>query len=275
MAHWYRFRQLLHFYRRAVTKYQIHSPFVFELVNEVLDDDRWYYAFRDIEQLRNQMLDSRVEFELTDFGARSEEKGPAGTKRKVAVRYLAQRAASSPEQGRMLFRLVNRLAPKTILELGTSLGIGALYLASAARSARLISLEGDPECARMARVNLDILKLNNAEVISGPFEKTLPNALGRLQRVDFVFFDGNHRPDPTLACFETCLSHAHDKTVFVFDDIYWSPGMQKAWQQIQQHPRVTLTVDLFDLSLAFINPDFKEKQHFSVVRTALKPWKVF
>lgn len=272
LAHWYRFRQLLHFYGRAVTKYQIHSPFVFELVDEVLDDDRWYYAFRDIERLRSQMLDSRVEVEFTDLGARS---GSSGAKRKVAVRDLVRRAASSPGQGRMLFRLVNRLAPKTILELGTSLGIGALYLASAARAASLVSLEGDPECARLARANLDMLKLDNVEVISGPFEKTLPVALDRLQRIDFVFVDGNHRPDPTLASFEACLSRAHDKTAFVFDDVYWSPGMRKVWQQIQRHPRVTLTVDFFDLSLAFINPDFKEKQHFSVVRTALKPWKVF
>lgn len=272
MAYWYRFRQLLLFYGRAVTKYQIHSPFVFELANEVLDDERWYYAFRDIEQLRDRMLDSRVKFEFADFGARS---GPYGAKRKVAVRDMARRAASSPGQGRMLFRLVNRLAPKTMLELGTSLGIGAMYLASAARAARLVSLEGDAECARMARINLDTLKLDNAEVMSGPFEKTLPVALERLQHVDFVFIDGNHRPEPTLACFGACLPYARDKTVFVFDDICWSPGMRKAWQQIQQHPRVTLTVDFFDLSLAFINPDFKEKQHFSVVRTALKPWTIF
>lgn len=55
---WYRFRQFLNFYRQAATKYQLHSPFVFELANAVLEDTRWYYAFRDVEALRRRMLDS-------------------------------------------------------------------------------------------------------------------------------------------------------------------------------------------------------------------------
>ena len=44
------------FYLRAVTQYQLHSPFVFELVRAVLEDRRHYYAFDDIEQLRQRLL---------------------------------------------------------------------------------------------------------------------------------------------------------------------------------------------------------------------------
>lgn len=250
---------------------------MFELVNEVLEDRRWYYAFRDIEHLRDQMLASRVELDFVDFGAGSsgDEKSRTGTKRRVSVRDLVLRAASSPAQGRTLFRLANRLAPKTMLELGTSVGLGAMYLASAVRSAKLISLEADPECARIARINLDALQLKNAVVITGPFEETLSKALEQLQNVDFVFIDGNHRAGPTLSYFEACLPYVRDETVFVFDDIYWSPDMKNAWRRIQEHARVTRTVDFFDLSLAFVNPEFMEKQHFRIIRTALKPWKVF
>lgn len=277
VAYWYRFRQLLGFYRRAVTKYQIHSPFVFGLVNEVLHDDRWYYAFRDIEQLRRQMLQSGVILEVRDFGAGAAgaENTEAGVLRKVSLKSLAGNVASSPVQGRMLFRIANFLGPKTMLELGTSAGIGALYLASAVRSAKVITLEACPECARVARTHFDLMGLKNVEIMTGTFKETLPRALAQLQHLDFVFVDGNHRPEPTLEYFETCLPCSTDKAVFVFDDVYWSPGMEKAWRQIQNHPRVTLTIDFFDLSLAFINPDFREKQHFRVVSSALKPWKVF
>lgn len=162
-----------------------------------------------------------------------------------------------------------------MLELGTSLGIGTMYLASGARSAKMVSLEGCPDFANVAYANLDILKLRNVEITVGEFGTTLPSALAQLQMLDFVFFDGNHRLRPTMEYFETCLPFAHEKTVFVFDDAYWSQGMTQAWEQIKQHPRVTLTVDFFDLSLAFVNPDFREKQHFKVVPAAWKPWKVF
>ena len=270
-AQLFRLYQFLHFYWNAVTKYQLHSPFVFDLANAVLDGERWYYAFRDVEGLRDKMLHSGVKLEVTDFGTGS----GSSTKRYASVRQIARQAASSPRQGQMLFHLANWAATKTILELGTSLGIGTMYLASGMRSAKLVSLEGCPDFANVARTNLEILGLKNAEVAVGEFSTTLPSVLKQLQKLDIVFVDGNHRAASTLQYFETCLPFAHEKTVFVFDDVYWSAGMAEAWAKIRQHPRVTLTVDFFEISLAFINPEFREKQHFKVVPKAWKPWKVF
>jgi predicted O-methyltransferase YrrM len=275
-AYCYRLLQFFKFYLGAVTKYQLHSPFVFELANAVVEDDRWYYAFRDIERLRKKMLASGEKLEVVDFGASAPVRPLVeGTKRYASVRSVARRSASSPRQGRMLFLLANWAAPRTMLELGTSLGVGTMYLACGMRSAQFISLEGSPDFAELARSNLSMLDLKNAEVVAGEFGDTLQGALERLQRLDFVFFDGNHRPEPTLGYFEACLPYAHEKTVFVFDDAHWSPGMTQAWERIKQHARVTLTADFFDLSLAFINPEFREKQHFNIVPKRWKPWKVF
>ncbi len=386
--HLFRLGRFLDFYRKAVTKYQLHSPFVFDLANAVLEDRRWFYAFRDVERVRRKMLESAVKLEVVDYGAAVLPPGiappapPAGGRSasppaydpdsnagkstsplasdpdtnagksasppasdpdtnagksasplasdpdtnagksasplasandtnagksasplapasdsnagsttplpptggvgggytrggSASVRLIARRAASTMAQGRMLFRLANWAAPQTMLELGTSLGVGAMYLASGRRSARFLTLEGCPDFAKIARANLAALDLKNTEVVTGRFEETLAKALERLQPVDLVFFDGNHRPEPTLAYFEACLPFAHAHSVFVFDDAYWSPGMEQAWQRLKEHPRVTLTVDFFDLSLAFINPDFKEKQHFRVVPARWKPWRVF
>lgn len=275
----HRVQQLFKFYAAAQTKYQIHSPFVFELVSEVLEDDRFFYAFEDVERVREEMLRSNSPIEITDFGAGTGGSNdvPEGrpTTRVAPLHRIAARAGSPLGQAWRLFRLAHFLKPATMLELGTSVGISAMYLASAARDAAFFTLEGCPNCAEIARINLDILKLKQAQVVTGPFENTLLPTLERLQKVDFAFFDGNHRREPTLRYFEAALPFAHEKSVFVFDDIYWSAGMTEAWREIQQHPRVTLTVDFFDLSLAFFNPDFREKQHLRVVPAAWKPWKVF
>lgn len=257
----------MRFYRAAVTKYQLHSPFAFEWAEAVLEDRRWFYAFRDIEALRAKMRAVGTVVEFDDLGA----DGP-GLRREPLGRVVA-RSASSPAQGRQLFRLADWLKPAKLLELGTSAGIGAMYLASArGAQSRLFTLEGSPALANVARTNFNLLKLTNAEVIDGPFDATLGPALQRLGQPDLVFFDGHHRAEPTLRYFATCLAQAHDRTVFVFDDAYWSPEMTAAWRQIQQHPRVTLTLDSFDLAFAFINPDFREKQHFRVVPARCKPW---
>ena len=249
----------------------MHSPFVFDLSVALLEDDRWYYAFRDVELVRRKMLDSDVGVEVLDLGS-----GGAGASgvQKRRVRQIARQSGSSVGQGQMLFRLANHLHPKNMLELGTSLGIGAMYLASAVREARFLSLEGSPEIAHIARLNLELLGLSaHTEVREGAFEQTLKTALQDIQSLDFVFFDGNHRPEPTLQYFEQCLAFAHAKAVFVFDDMHWSKGMTEAWEAIQKHPKVTLTLDFFELSLVFIDPDFKAKQHLNILPARWKPWR--
>ena len=272
----FQLRQFLRFYWAAVTKYQLHSPFVFDLAMAVLEDPRWFYAFDDVELLREAALNSDVTLHVTDYGTGgfSEKTAAAAPSTSpVPLRKIARRSASSPGQGQALFRLADWAKPRTILELGTSLGFGTLYLALAARQAKILSLEGCPECAAAARTHAEMLKAGNVQILDGPFEATLTSALHKLQSLDFVFVDGNHRREPTLAYFEQCLPFAHGKTVFVFDDAHSSPDMVAAWQHICQHPRVTLTVDFFDLSLAFINPDFREKQHWQVIRWKWKPWR--
>lgn len=263
-------REFLNFYRTAVTKYQLHSTFVYELACAALEDDRWYYAFRDVETLRQKMLSSDAALNVVDFGTGSTK----ASKRSVSS--IARRSASSKRQGQLLFRLANHLNPQTLLELGTSLGISTLYLASAVRESRIISIEGSPETAQVARLNLELLGLDpNVEVREGAFETQLGPALQDLKVLDWVFMDGNHQREATLLYFEKCLAVAHKKTVFVLDDTHWSAGMAEAWVQIQNHPRVTLTLDFFELSLVFIDPDFREKQHFKIVPARWKPWMFF
>jgi len=263
--------EFVRFFSAAVTKYQLHSLFVFELACAVLEDKRRYYAFSDVELMRQKMLASEVVLNVTDFGI-----GQSTRPKKRSVRSMARLAGSSKEQGRMLFRMANHLGPKKMLELGTSVGIGAMYLSSAVRDAEFISLEGSPEVAHVARLNLEWLGLDKqASVREGPFEQQLLPALQTLQQLDLVFFDGNHRPEPTLGYFEACLAYSHEKTAFVFDDMHGSAGMAEAWEQLKDHPRVTLTIDFFELSMAFIDPDFREKQHIKIVPARWKPWRFF
>jgi hypothetical protein len=63
--------------------------------------------------------------------------------------------------------------------------------------------------------------------------------------------------------FEACLARRTDASVFIIDDIYWSPEMVKAWQAICRHPDVTISIDLFQLGLIFFRRH-QPKQHFTL-----------
>ena len=83
------------------------------------------------------------------------------------------------------------------------------------------------------------------------------------EKIDFIFIDGNHRKDATLHYFKLYLLKAHQHSVMVFDDIYWSDGMKEAWAEIRDHESVTVTIDLFWVGLVFFVKDHP-KQNFSM-----------
>ena len=97
---------------------------------------------------------------------------------------------------------------------------------------------------------------------AGSFDEELPKILAS-NTPDFVFFDGNHRKDPTLRYFNWCLDKATDDSIFIFDDIHWSDDMESAWDDIKSHKRVTVTIDLFEMGIVFFKKK-QAKQHFIV-----------
>lgn len=238
----------------------VHAPFVFELITKVLNDDRNFYAYAPVEELRNELLRDNRMITVADFGAGSRV-------RKENTRKLGDIAASSlkPKKfGQLLFRLVNYYAPQTILELGTSLGITTSYMALAKKDAKLITMEGAPEIAKLAKQHFARLDCNNIELCEGNFDDTLKEVLQKNPVIDFAFIDGNHRYEPTMRYFEQLLPVMQDHAVLIFDDIHWSREMEQAWTDIQQHPAVTLSVDLFFIGLIFFRKEQKVKQHFTI-----------
>jgi predicted O-methyltransferase YrrM len=253
----------LHYYLSAANGkgHGIHSPFVFDFVNHVLNDKRSFYAYAQIENLRKELLADHSLIEVQDFGAGSVF--VPGKHRSVAS--IARHAAKSPKLAQLLFRIVNYYQPTTMLELGTSLGLSAAYLASGNPFARLITLEGAASIARLAKKNFKRLDLHNIELVTGNFDDILPAVTCQLSSlIDLAFIDGNHRKGPTLSYFNQIMNKAGPDSIFIFDDIHWSREMEEAWQAIKDDPRVMLTVDLFFLGLVFFRKDFKIKQHFTI-----------
>lgn len=240
-----------------------------------MDDDRWFYAFREVEELRKLLKTGRTKVEIKDYGAGSQvsfHTDKSGNTR--TIRSLAKYAATGPVFCRVLFRLVKFIKPKTMLELGTSLGISTAYQARAAQSSTLRTIEGCPNISKKARENFDLLKIKNIELTTGKFEDRLPDILDEMVDLDYLFIDGNHRKEPTLKYFEMCLKKAHSDSVFVFDDIHWTEEMESAWETVKNHPRVTLSIDLFFFGIVFFKKEFKVKQHFVLIKSWWKPWEI-
>lgn len=261
------FQRYLQYYWRAQTYRRVQTPLVSEFAQKVLEDRRFFYAFEEVEALRHMLLKDKQSIQVSDFGAGS-RLGSTQTRR---ISRITKNAATSPAYCQLLFRLIQWLQPETLLELGTSLGIASLYQAKAASSKTLHTIEGCPQIAARAQQHFDLLKAKNIELHIGSFETVLPEVLQQIDRLDYVFFDGNHQYEPTLRYFEQCLPKANEHSVFIFDDIYWSTEMERAWATIKQHEAVTLTIDLFFFGLVFFQKQDQKQAHLTLIPSRWKP----
>lgn len=238
----------------------IHSPFVFDFITNVLNDKKKYECYNLIEERRKVLLTDISVIEVEDFGA-----GLSVIKtNKRVVKNIAVSSLKTKKFSQLLFRMVHYYQPKSILELGTSLGITSSYLATANANANVYTCEGAKNIAEIARQNFSFLGLKNIILTEGDFSKTLPSLLAQIQTIDLAFVDGNHRQEPTLNYFHQILNHSTESTLLIFDDIHWSTEMEQAWEAIQKHPAVTLTIDLFFIGIVSLNSNVKVKQHFII-----------
>ncbi|NME72074.1 O-methyltransferase [Flammeovirga aprica] len=230
----------------------LHSPFVYELYTQVIAPEKRYYIFDKIEDIRKELLENKKSIEVEDLGAGSKVNKQKNRK----ISKIASSSLCSPREGALLFELIGKYKYKKVLELGTSFGISTLYLSTYSKDIQTITIEGSETIANIAKENFKKIKNVNIELIQGNIDHQLPTALKKFGTVDVVYFDANHKYKPTMKYFEQCLPYIHENTLFIFDDIYWSKGMKKAWSEICKHPSVGISVDLYDMGLIF----FRQKQ---------------
>jgi len=235
---------------KAKSRHGIHSPFVYRLVDNVIYDFETKKVYAGVERVRKQLLDDERLITVTDLGAGS----LVNNNRQKKIADIAKYALKPPKLAQLLFRLAADQQPANIIELGTCLGTTTLYLKNAAPAAKVYTLEGCTETAGIAKETFAKAAIENIELITGNFDNTLPDVINKLEKLDFVFVDGNHQKDATLKYFEWCLPKVHENSLLIFDDIYWSKGMKEAWNEIKAHPKVTVTIDLFWIGLVFFKP---------------------
>lgn len=243
----------------AKSRHGTHSPFVYKLTDEVIYDFNSKTDYKSIEAQRKKLFNDESLITVTDLGAGSH----LNKNRTKQVKQIAKNALKSPRLAQLIYRLAKNSRLSTIIELGTCLGITTAYLSKACPNAKIITIEGCPETAKVASRNFEELGLANVELQVGNFDTLLPVLIEGQQQIDFVYIDGNHRKEATLDYFKWCLPKVQEESLLIFDDIYWSKGMKEAWEEIKNHPEVTVTVDLFWIGLVYFRKG-QVKEHFKI-----------
>ena len=264
----------------------VHSPYLFEWVRMVMSDKNTYYVWDEIEEIRQEMLKDTRELEFVDYGSggplpTSPSKGRSANMRRVCD--IAKGSLARRKEAQLLARLVGWLgrplltSPSRggigdeasedrkglmIVELGTSLGVTTAYLAAMDSRNKVVTYEGCPAVAEVARANWEKLGLNNIACVVGEITvDSLQLAVDSLSGIDVAFIDANHTCEATLTYFNALASRVHEKSVVVVDDIHYNEDMEKAWKAICADERVTTTMDLYRMGLVFFDKHYWRKHY--------------
>ena len=147
-------RLIVPLYRRLFCRrgYGVHSPFVFDLITNVLEESRGYYAYARLH---------------------------------AAHALAPPHDRLSLRECQWLFRLANRFHPQRIITVGTASGLIPLSLtAYVSGGLHAIALEEHPAAAESARTLLHDRASSPIEVRLGAYETELPKALSEYVHPD-------------------------------------------------------------------------------------------
>ena len=243
----------------------IHSPYLFEWVRMVMHDKNAYYAWKDIEAVRAEMLHDEREINFVDYGSGAKVRGYVSKRRVVD---MARSSLASAKYAQLLSRLVMWLGRSqskglNIVELGTSLGVTTAYLAMMDSRNKVVTLEGCEAVAEIAKENWNTLGIKNVECVVGELTtEYLQSIVDCLQGgVDVAFIDANHTYASTRTYFNILANAVREKSVIVVDDIHYCEEMERAWIEICNDNRVTSTIDLYQMGLVFFDKHYWKKNY--------------
>jgi predicted O-methyltransferase YrrM/uncharacterized damage-inducible protein DinB len=162
------------------------------------------------------------------------------------------RIAVSPAQGRMLEVLALAIGARRILEIGTLAGFSTIWLARGlVPGGSLVTLELDPERARLARTNIERAGCGESvEILVGPATQSLESlrATG-VPPFDLVFIDADREHCP--AYLEHSIALSRPGTLIIVDNAVHRgrlveqgtgepsvEGVRSMMDAIRRHPRL-------------------------------------
>jgi len=150
----------------------------------------------------------------------------------------AEKLSGRPRTDQLLYRLAAYHAPRRMILFGSGLTITGAYLSAARPGVPLRIVEVQPEDTLLR------------QPVSG-------------DAMDWISIQGINTKEAVLHIFGHCLPHVHDGSLLLLEGIYRNKAMKEAWQEIRNHPQVTVTVDLFWLGLVYFRKG-QVKEHFRI-----------
>lgn len=191
----------------------IHSPFVFNLVNNVIEEKRAYYCYQDIED--------------------------------YLLPYL-KRELTPNKRHRLAFRLVNYFGAKNILEIGSGMGVNTLFLIASSSSSECLCIETNENNRTVAS------ELYSPYEERITLLKSLPE-LPIEASFDCVFINLHYFNEITETYLDQLCKQCHSKSFIVMTGIRKNKKYNHLWKYLSANKSRTVELDLFNIGIIFFD----------------------
>lgn len=250
------FSEYIKYLFNAKGRHGIHSPFVYDFVdNCLIIKKEQSFADKYLSLIRS-LKNNKTVIQVVDAGAGSRK---MSSERRIQD--ILKNASCKGVYADLLYQLTAHYQPKKTLELGTSLGIGTSLLAIGNPKGKVTTIDACENTIEVAENNLFALGIENVELVNDTFLSYLNQV--EKQVFDLVYVDGHHQGEALKNYMQLLKAWTHSDTIFVLDDIRWSEDMFAAWNELKASNNFHLSLDLFRMGILIPRPQ-QEKQHFTI-----------
>lgn len=242
---------------KAKKRHGIHSPFVYNFTDICLTTPIDLLDQKRIKKYQNKLNSDETLITIQDFGA-----GSKRLSNQRRIKDIYKNSSSKGKYSSLLYRLCRHYKPGSILEMGTSLGVGTIHMHLGSPSSKITTIDGCEQTAHVAKKMLDTGNFSPINTINSTFDHFFDH-LPESVIYDLVFIDGHHDGTALINYLKRLEKHIHNDTLLVLDDIRWSDAMLHAWHSIVGNNRYHVTIDLFRMGL-ICSRQQQEKEHFII-----------
>ncbi|MCK9413890.1 MAG: hypothetical protein M0Q53_16440 [Prolixibacteraceae bacterium] len=222
----------------------IHSPFLFRLITEVIENkgnfSAWPMLVAAEENVRNTlwMVDKASYRKLyeTKIGA------DCGLVRKLHL--------LPGKFDRLIFRLVNEFQPRLLSFYGSTFGVTLMAMALADRRIRLVAQVENGHYQSFCRRLIEVYEIGNIDL----------SGAGKVIASDFVVIQFPLDPAECSRVLAQIVGQPYEGVIILYG-IHTSAEMEGVWGKFQKEQQVRISLDLFEIGI-FICKKGLQKEDF-------------
>ena len=234
-------RRISYFLKARHSKgHGIHSPFLFRLITQVIENKGYFSAYPLLKSAGENMKNM---LNILDFESFRQQECSEHDLRKFH--------ALSPKYDRLLFRLVNDFAPASIAFFGSTFGVTLLALALADRRKTVVAQMSNNHFRSFCRRLADVFEVDNIEITETGIAVT----------ADFVVIQNPLDPANCDQIISAVLERQDFQGTVVVCGIHYSSEMEAVWTKHKSKGTIRVTLDLFEIGI-FICREGLQKEEF-------------